>query len=405
MSFFEDYFEYVGESEAPTIYHRWCAISIIGAILCRRVWFPFGHGKIYPNQYLMLMGSPGTRKGTAIGISTKLLKGTGFNRFAPDRVSKERFLMEMRPEFEENLDSDLEFLVVDSPYEIYAVAEEFTDFVGQGGMEFMTMLTKLWNNEDVYKHPKIHGKSIVVEKPTVNIIGGNTAQGLALAIPPEALGNGFMSRIIFIYSDPTGRQITFPKPVNTELYTKLVQRLEKIKELSGEISCSEEAAVILDKMYKNYVPVDDHRFSHYGTRRFTHLLKLCTIFAAMELRTQITEEDAINANTTLYYTELRMPKALGEFGRSKHSDNSHAILELLNQSSRPYTINELYKQVSKDISDVRDLSTILKNLLSAEKIQIVTIMGKQGYMPRHKEVVRMNPELLNESFLTEEELM
>lgn len=406
MSFFNDYFEYVGESEAPSIYHRWCSISMLGALLCRNVWFPFGHSKIYPNQYIMLMGSPGTRKGTAINISRKLLQGTGFNRFAPDRLSKERFLMEMKPPFSEELDNDLEMLLIDAPHELYVVAEEFTDFVGQGGMEFMTMLTKLWDNLDEYTHPKIHGKSIVVDKPTVNIIGGNTAQGLALAIPPEALGNGFMSRVIFVHSDPTGRQITFPKKASSLLRDNLVKRMKEIqKEVTGEVSYSEDAGVLLDRMYKEYINVDDHRFSHYGTRRFTHLLKLCIIFAASELRTNITREDTLRANTILYYTELRMPKALGEFGRSKHSDNAHAILELLGNSIKPWTINEIYKQVAKDISDQRDLSTILKNLISAEKIQVVTIKGKQGYMPLHKEVIRMNPALLDESFLRDEELI
>ena len=406
MAFFEDYFDYVGETEAPMLYHRWCAISMVSSLLCRSAWFPFGHGKIYPNHYIMLMGSPGTRKGTAINISTKLLKGTGYNRFAPDRLSKERFLMEMKPKFDEELDKDLELLAFDAPSEIYVVAEEFTDFVGQGGMEFMTMLTKLWDNMNEYTHPKIHGKSVVVTQPTVNIIGGNTAQGLSLAIPPEALGNGFMSRVIFVHSEPTGKKITFPKPVSQELFNKLLSHLQEIKEnVLGEISYTSEAANILDKMYKEYVPVDDYRFSHYGTRRFTHLLKLCIILAAVDLRTEITEEDALNANTILFYTELRMPKALGEFGRSKHADNSHSILEILGHTLKPMSINEIYKQVAKDISDVRDLSTILKNLLTAEKIQVVTIKGKQGYMPLHKETKRWDSSLLNESFLHEEELI
>lgn len=405
MSFFEDYFNYVGETEAPMLYHRWCSLSMIGTLLCRSTWFPFGHSRIFPNQYVMLMGSPGTRKGTAINISTKLLKGTGYNRFAPDRLSKERFLMEMRPQFEEELDKDLEVLAFDSPSEIYVVAEEFTDFVGQGGMEFMTMLTKLWDNHEEYKHPKIHGKSIIVTQPTVNIIGGNTAQGLSLAIPPEALGNGFMSRVIFVHSEPTGKKITFPKPRSQELCDKLTLHLQEIKEnVLGEITYTDKAANILDKMYKDYVPVDDYRFSHYGTRRFTHLLKLCIILAASDLRTEITEEDALNANTILFYTELRMPKALGEFGRSKHADNSHSILEILGHTLKPMSINEIYKQVAKDISDVRDLSTILKNLLTAEKIQVVTLKGKQGYMLLHKPIVEWDPSMINTDYLTTEEL-
>ncbi len=405
MKFFENYFSYVGASEAPTIYHRWSAISMLGALLCRSTWLPFGHGKIYPNQYLMLMGSPGTRKGTAIGIAENLLRDTGFSRFAPDRLSKERFLMEIKPRDLDLLDTDLESLTLDSPGEIYVIADEFADFVGQGGMEFMTMLTKLWDNKDRYEHPKIHGKSIIVTKPTVNILAGNTAQGLSLAIPTEALGNGFMSRIIFIYSEPTGRKITFPKAVDVDAKDVLLYQLEDIKEsIQGPMIVSGEAEALLERMYTEYKTVDDHRFKHYGTRRFTHLLKLCIIFAASDSRLGITAEDALNANTLLYYTELRMPKALGEFGKSRYSDVSHDILESLGNATRPYTMSDIFKIVSKDLTKITELSDILKNLLAAEKIQVVTVKGKQGYMTRVSETKRWDASLLNESFLTAEEL-
>ncbi len=406
MDFFKTYFDYVGASEAPMLYHRWSAVSMLGALLSRNVWLPFGHSKIYPNQYIMLMGSPGARKSSAIGIARKLLRDLGYNRFAPDRLSKERFLMEMRPKHDEELDTDLKELVFDAPSELYVVAEEFTDFVGHGGIEFMTMLTKLWDNMDRYEHPKIHGKSVVVEKPTVNIIGGNTVQGLALALPPEALGNGFMSRLIFVHAEPTGKKITFPEPVSQEIHSLLLTHLEEIKgTIAGEVRYEPAAKQYLDRMYREFQDVDDSRFKHYSTRRFTHLLKICVILAASDLRTIITGEDALNANTLLHYTELRMPKSLGEFGKSKYSDTAHLVLEALSHTTKPMTINELFKIVARDITKVTELSDIIKNLMAAEKIQVVTIKGKQGYMPLFKEAKEWSPELLRKEFLLEEELL
>lgn len=406
MDFFKTYFEYVGETEAPLLYHRWSVISAIGALLGRSIWIPFGHSKIYPNQYIMLMGSPGARKSSAIGIARKLVADVGYNRFAPDRLSKERFLMEMKPHHEDELDADLTDLVFDAPSELYVVAEEFTDFVGHGGMEFMTMLTKLWDNMERYEHPKIHGKSVVVEKPTVNIIGGNTVQGLALALPPEALGNGFMSRVIFVHSEATGKKITFPKPVSQSIKSQLVDHLLQVKEtICGELTYSDEAYALLDRMYKEFQDVDDSRFRSYSTRRFTHLLKLCSILAAIDLRTNISGQDALNANTLLHYTELRMPKALGEFGKSKYSDTAHLVLEALAHTIKPMTMNELFKVVARDISKITELADIIKNLMAAEKIQVVTIKGKQGYMPLYREVKEWDASLLNKQFLLEEELV
>lgn len=406
MDFFQKYFEYVGDTEAPMIYHRWTAISILGTLLGRQVFLPFGHGVIFPNQYIMLMGSPGTRKGTAMNIGRKLLQGAGYSRFCPDRLSKERFLMEIKPYDAEELlpDADLETLVLDAPSEIYAFAEEFTDLVGQGGMEFMTMLTKLWDNMHIYEHPKIHGKSIKIEKPTVNIFGGNTVQGLALAIPPESLGNGFLSRMIFIFSEPTGTKITFPSPVDKNLREELIDHLRTIREtLKGEMLYENGAKEVLDRIYKEAVEVDDIRFKHYSTRRFIHLLKLCIILSASRLQTTISAETVIMANTILVAAEKKMPKALGEYGKGKYQEVSSQILEILSKATRPASINDLYKKVGRDLSKMTELSDIMKSLVYTERVQILTIGGKQGYMSKHLETKQWSPDLYNEGLLTEEE--
>ena len=408
MDLFKTYFDFVGRTEAPAIYHRWTLLSILGTLLGRQVFYPFGHGKIYPNQYIMLMGSPGTRKGTAMNIGRKLLQGAGYSRFCPDRLSKERFLMEIKPYNAEDLlpDSDLEALVVDAPSEIYAFAEEFTDLVGQGGMEFMTMLTKLWDNMPSYEHPKIHGRSIVIERPTVNIYGGNTQQGLALAIPPESLGNGFLSRMIFIHADPTGKKITRPDPISQDLKDGLVGYMRQIREtMKGEISETPEATELLDRIYQECVEIEDLRFKHYMTRRYTHCLKLCMVVAAAELTTELTAEIVLKANTFLVAAERTMPKALGEYGRGKYQEVSSAILEILSKTTRPLSINELFKKVGRDLiyGKMTELSDVMKGLAYGDKVQIITIAGKQGYMSKHAVEKSWAKELYDESLLTEEE--
>lgn len=349
------------------------------------------------------MGAPGTRKSTAISIGKRLLKEVGYHRFAPDRMSKERFLMEMMPPELDNLDEDLELLVLDKPSEIFVVAEEFGDFMGMNNMEFLTMLTKLWDNMDSYTHPKIHGKSVEVFQPTVNILSGNTIQGLALTIPPEGLGNGFLSRVLFVYAEETGIKITFPVPPNEELLSSLVDHLKAIKELKGVVTYHKDAKHTLDRMYKEFMGIDDHRFKPYGTRRFTHLLKLCMIMAAADLRTEIREVDTLKANTLLHHTELNMPKALGEFGRSKYADVSGVVLSVLDKTSFPLTLNELWKYVNKDLNRLAELGDLIRGLLAAEKIQVMTIAGKQGYMPLHQDVREWSPDLLIDGFITAKE--
>lgn len=405
--FFNLYFEYAGvkESETPAIFHRWSAISLISAMLGRNCSIPFGHSCIYPNQYIMIMGSPGTRKSTAINVAVKLLKKIGYTKFSSDKCSKERFLMDMVKVSDEDDLEDLLDLTLDEPNETYIAIGEFTDFIGQGNMEFVTMLTNLWDNPDKYTQPKIHGKSVEVGKPCVNILGGNTAQGFSLAFPPEALGNGFLSRLIFVHGEETGKRVTFPRLPDSELEQKILDRLIKIQaSVKGEITISKEAEMLLHQIYQEPIDIEDNRFRHYNTRRFTHLLKLSLVIGAMDCRTEIQKDDVIKANTILFHAEKTMPKALGEFGKSRFSDISNSILDILGRTTKPMTSNEMYKKVSQDITRMSDLNEVITNLVQAGKIQLITASGKTGYMVHHEQAKQWDSSLIQESILLEEEL-
>jgi len=352
----------------------------------------------------MLMGSAGARKSTAVNTGKKILRLAGYETFAADAISKEMFLADMGRKNAEPLDLDIETLVDDNPTETYVVAEEFNDFIGQGDLPFVTRLTKLWDNMDEYRHPKLHGKSVYIYKPTVNILGANTQQNFSMAIPPEAIGNGFCSRFLFIHSEPTGVQITFPKQPSHEDRDWLVDRLKEMKHrCAGPMTISDEAIPICERIYKEFRPIDDYRFEHYSTRRLTHFLKLCIIIAASDTRKIVTAADAINANTVLHYAERRMPKALGEFGKARNSSTAAAILDVLNRATEPKSVNEIWKFVSKDLNKYNELQDIIVNLTKAEKIQLVKIGRKQGYLPLHMERADWDSSLLNTQYLTEGE--
>lgn len=405
--YYTAYLRYAGAgvSEPPIVFHRWGCTSIIGALLGRQFSFPFGHSQIFPNQYITFMGPPGARKSTAINIAAKLLKGTGYSRFAADKVSKEKFLLDMNSYDIETDEDDLAALTLDEPAESFIVAEEFTDFVGSNNMEFLTTLTKLWDCPDEYKNPKIHGTSAIVNEPTVNILAGNTAQGFALAFPPEALGNGFLSRMLFIQGETTGRKVTFPPPPDDLLKEFLVSHLKEIKEkVKGLATITPITKLLCDKIYANFVDIDDSRFKHYSTRRFTHLLKLSLIIAASDLRTNVTEEDCLKANTMLHYAETLMPKALGEFGKSKYADVANQILDVLNKAKFPMSMRDLWMKVNKDLSKIQELAEVLRNLQHARKIQIVKVAGKEGFLPLHSLKSSWDSDLLVPEWLTQEEL-
>lgn len=391
------------KQEAPAIYHRWTLASTIGALLGRQFYMPFGSSIIYPNQYVMLMGTPGTRKGSAMNIGRDLLRKLGYTRFSASRTSLERFLMDMR-QTDISLEADIEELVLESPSESYIFAGEFVDFMAPKDIPFINLLTNLWDNLDEYRHPKIQGKSVEVYKPTVNLFGGSTPQTFSIAFPPEVIGTGFTSRLLLIHSEPTGKQVAWPALLDPMVQEQMVCHLRTIREqVIGEADFTTKAKALATEIYQNEIHIDDSRFAFYQQRRYTHLLKLALIIAASDLSLTVKDEHILKANTMLAAAEKQMPRALGEFGKSRYAETANEILQWMGKKSRPVNVSEIFKAVSRSVKNLPELQEILQNLKVAEKIQVKNIQGKQGYVTKYTEIPNWKKDFLENSWLTSEE--
>lgn len=416
--FFDTYFKYTEHTEPPRIYHRWCAITTIAALLGRNIYIQHGHFRIYPNLYCMLIGDPGARKSTAIKLIKKLLIASGYETIAADKTSKEKFLVDLEGNLDEeegtphgksniydritstNLWGDS--AVLQEPKEVFVMADEFNEFSGTGNLEFYTTLGNLWDWDDdakPFKQRLKNSKSVAIYQPTVNILGGNTPDNFARAFPAEIIGQGFLSRMILVQGDKSGKQYTFPPEptvTDTDEIVRLFQTLRSAR--IGKVTIEKEAAGILDDIYKRWVPLHDVRFSSYSNRRFTQLLKLTLVIIASRFGDTLTERDVITANTILSAAENTMPKALGQFGKSKNSDVVQRIMNVLEEASKPLNAKELWVHVHKDLEKISMLGDIMQGLLHAEKVQFVK--GK-GWLPH-----RMPPRKLEHvdwSLLTKEE--
>lgn len=403
--FFAAYFDHASNCEVPLIYTRWCAVSGIGALLARQCWIVHGGSKIYPNQYIMLIGNPGARKDTAIAMMRKVLLCAGYDKIAATKTSKERFIMDIagiplegegldKRKIDELLGSDDRETV----HDIYVMSGEFGTFVGYGNGEFISMLTTLWDNLPDYDGRYKNSRSVLVYQPTVSILGGNTHRGFALTFPSDIMDQGFLSRLLLIYGEPIGRRITFPKVITEEERQVLARWLqEMLFTMQGELELTQEAKQALDDIYQTWVDLDDIRFQHYSSRRLTHLFKLCIICAAARKSRVIDLQDVIYGNTMLTHAENLMPRALGEFGKSKHADVAAKILEFMEQHVLPATINDIWKAVSTELDKLPDLANILYNLEQADKIQRA---GKAAFLPK-KKPAKADSKYINYSLLKE----
>lgn len=416
--FISAYFSYIGETEAPMAFHRWSCITILGAWIGRSYCFRLGHFNIKPNIYCMLMGTAGARKSTAIKIASRLLGKAGYAAIAADRTTKEKFLLDLSGAADSMMDPNLTRLsskdqaaimeqnifgddaAANHIPEMLIAADEFNTFIGNGNIEFLSMLGVLWDHEGIFKNKVKNSKSVELQDPFVSIIAGNTPTGFSLAFPAESIGQGIFSRIILVHGEPTGKKITFPESPSTAATKEIVDILYAIKAVAcTEAVITSGAKSLLDAIYKTTSPMSDVRFESYMNRRFSHLIKLCLVLSAASLRSVIEESDVVYANTILTHTEHSMSKALGEFGKSRHSDVSHKVVQILESAREPITLKQLWGQLHNDLEDVHILKDLLSSLLLAEKI----LSTKIGFLAKRRLLEETGNNYVDFSMLTDEE--
>ena len=356
------------------------------------------------------MGNAGTRKSTAIKPAASLIKKAGYTRIAAARTTKEKFLLDLAGDsgtddaegediLEKNLFGDDK---ISEPAEILVAADEFNVFIGNGNIDFLSLLGVLWDHVGEFEDRKKNSKSFVIDDPVVSILAGNTPTGFSLAFPAEAIGQGIFSRLILVHGETTGRKITWPRPPDEKDTLRMVSLLHHIRKIScGKASFSPHAADACDTIYKSFKGVGDVRFESYANRRFIHFLKLCMIHAAASYRSELQLEDVILSNTVLTHAEHTMPKALGEFGKAKNSDIVNKIVSFLESQTGVVTRKQIWQQVHNDLDSPKQMYELLENLIAADKI----VSTKGGFSPvrRIRVETSCESEYLDFSLLTEEE--
>jgi len=362
----------------------------------------------------MLLGTAGARKSTPIKIAIRLLTKAGYSSVSADKTSKEKFLLDLsgagdliadeqgKISAEEMMEMNIFGAETKAHIpEILIAADEFNIFTGNGNLEFLALLGQLWDYEGIFKNKVKNSRSVEIDNPYVSILAGNTPTSFSLAFPAEAIGQGIFSRLILIHGEPTGKRITFPRPPAESDTLELAKQLQEIKaKCVGKIELSKGAEKLIDAIYQSMGNLPDVRFDSYVSRKFAHLVKLCIICAVSRLSKRIEEADVIYANTMLTHAESMMPKALGEFGKSKNSDISHKVIQVLESSFTPLSIKDIWKNVTNDLENLDRLKDILSNLVLADKI----IADKGKFLARRSmlEEAHVN-KFVDFSLLTSEE--
>ena len=364
----DGWMQYMDNSEAPLLYNKWVAISMIAAVLERKVWLQWDK-QIFANFFIILSGPPAGGKGTAMTPGRIMLNDMNVN-LAADCSSKEQLVRRLSKPT-----TSIEYEGSIKPYAAMTVySEEFTVFLGYGNVELIQWLSNWYDCTDPWHYETKHQGQDHIDGLWVNLIGATTPDLLQESLPRESFGGGLNSRIIYVYAPGRGKLIVFPhkKTGQPDLWKKLNNDLHIIKTTTGAYKLNPSYEDAWGQWYpvqRSHPFVQDQYMMHYAGRRPTHIHKLAMIMNASRNGDMLlTSVDFKRALKVLTETERHMKKTFAGFGRNKFAATMHKIGETVRQAGE-IQWKEVVKKFYYDADDT-EMATILATLETAGKIKI-----------------------------------
>lgn len=317
---------------SPRDFREGAALWAVGSAGSRRIWTQLVPKRpIYPNLFMFLVGPPGTGKTEAIVPVVEHLRKSDTTKIAPNDVTKQSLL--------DRLSKSGSAVTFEGPpaaildYHFMAVGiRELSNFMSQYDRDLAGLLTDLFDNPPVNDETKRSGAGAVIVRPGLSLLAGTATKNLGVTIGKDLWGQGFMSRVIMVYSAEQNELNFFADEAGVEtvssetvsLNMELVHKLSRIGNLKGRVYWSPEA----QKAFKewadgNFSPFPSHpKLVEYCARRFLHVAKLSCIFAMASERMVIEGDDFLRARTWLEKTERSMPEIFKEM--TMHSDGEVA---------------------------------------------------------------------------------
>lgn len=400
--YLNNYLAMVEDTESPRLFHVWTAIEAVSMALGRRCFLPFGPMVIFPNQYVLLVGTPGTRKSTAAAIGKRIVRSATGVRFAPQDTAGHRqglvkamrgsdapkeflagvqinekddsiaglTLNQMAEITDEPEDEETKFVAAADKHHIAVISGEFSRFIGQNNLQMLDFLTTMWDGDDYEYETK--NETTILRNPLLNILGCTTPTQISNSMPPAAGGQGFLSRIILVYGTRKYKLIARPAVPPLDLVEKVKDDLNHIYyELSGAFEETPDGRSYSEELYGFPLEITDSRFGYYNERRYTHLIKLAMCLCAARRDRVICREDYEEAHRILRATEKGMPDALGEFGMNPLAALKQSILEFM-RTTKAVPLDELRGHFHRDARS-SEFTEVINDLVKMGQLSLAQV--------------------------------
>lgn len=383
------YMGYVRDSsESPEPFHYWAAIGTIAGALQRKVHLRWGHSKIYPNQYILLIGPSGTsRKGEPIVILRDLFQAIGLPMIGEDNT-RESVIRNMRnavTSFKDSRTGNIVFQCAATTF-----AEELSVFTGYQNREWLATLTNWWDSRDEWKRDTKHQGTDDLLGVCFNMVTSTAPDWLPHIFPREAVGGGLTSRIIMVVQEASQKIFEDPPLPDERVKQSLLHDLERISQISGEMRFSIKAKNMYMSWYRKERqlalagkhPVTHPMLQGYLGRKATHARKVSMALSAARRDTLVVESaDLAEAISQLDALEDKMPIAFRGLGKGRFSEETEIIEAHLAKRGNAKR-SDIMRMMHTSL-DAQSLDMVLNSLVMAKIISTTRVKGSEEVMIKY----------------------
>ena len=366
--------DFTKNTESADCFHFWTAATMIGASTKRQVWMNMGFFDIFPNLYTILVGPSGAKKSVASDIGISIALKTGLKKFS-DKITGAALIKELSEAQEKRVNVTAEQVEFCSPLIIYS--RELGVFMGSDayGSGVIADLTDLYDCPPNWNKKTILRGLEPVPGPFLSMLAASTPQTLKDVIPQSAVGQGFTSRIMFVWASNRRKKIPIPTAMNKEMEANLIHDLKEISSLRGAFQFDNAGAESFKKHYISRLePEDefiDERLRGYSSRKDTHIIKLAIILSlATKDELTITEKDVAGAIDAIKWLDQGLNSVFAGHGTSMTAEDTVRVFRQIEYAFKRFgyaSQSELTKR-NYYYLNAQELDGVVNTLLQADAI-------------------------------------
>lgn len=316
LSNFVDAFERYSQVYNTTpLFAKAAALWMVGTAVRRQIGMRARGNSIHPNLFVELVGGPGTGKSQAVTAARSIFIPATNSSIIPASITRAGMEDYMQKNLQTTKAPDGSLLM---SHECIGLSEEMQGILPDQDLGHLTLYNILYDLPKLHKaQTRTHG-TIQLEAPYYSILTGAQPAFLAVSMPEQAWGMGFMSRSIMVFDQPTERRSMFElRDVEQKLKADLIADLKRISTLNGWIAWEPDAEALYNEWWVEAggqpIPSAKRLAMGYNSRRELHMAKLamiCSLSRGDEL--QVSVDDVAEAIRVLLHFESQMVNIFNE---------------------------------------------------------------------------------------------